>query len=149
MRTGTNYAIGPGSLRTGSGSPFQVFTPFSRAWRDHGWPRPATSPGDARFVADAGDGVDGPHWPAEPDLGDLALPEAGEEAAARRWQEFLDERLDAYAEDRDRPDHHGTSQLSAPLKWGELHPRTILEDLSSERSAGAETFRTEFAWREF
>ncbi|NAZ80724.1 deoxyribodipyrimidine photo-lyase [Kineococcus sp. R8] len=149
VRTGTNYAIGPGTLRTGSGSPFQVFTPFSRAWREHGWPRPAESPGSARFVADAGAGVGGAHWPAEPDLGDLVLPEAGEEAAARRWHDFLDERLDDYAGDRDRPDVNGTSQLSAPLKWGELHPRTILAALSSERSAGAETYRTEIAWREF
>ncbi|NIZ91637.1 cryptochrome/photolyase family protein [Kineococcus rubinsiae] len=149
VRTGTNYSIGPGTLLTGSGSPFQVFTPFSRAWREHGWPRPAVSPGDARFASGAGDGVDGPHWPAEPDLGDLALPAAGEKAALARWHEFLEERIDDYATDRDRPDQNGTSQLSAPLKWGELHPRTILADLSRKRSAGAETYRTEIAWREF
>ncbi|WP_328587573.1 FAD-binding domain-containing protein [Serinibacter arcticus] len=36
-----------------------------------------------------------------------------------------------------------------PLKWGEVHPRTLLADLSRRRSEGATTFATELAWREF
>ena len=149
VRTGTAYAVGPGSVLTGAGRPFQVFTPFSRAWADHGWPRPADSPGAARWVRDGGEGVDGAHWPGEPDLGDLTLPEAGEDAARARWHEFTEHALADYDEDRNRPDHAGTSQLSAALKWGEVHPRTLLADLAGQRSRGAEVFRTELAWREF
>ena len=62
---GTPYAVGPGTLTTGGGTPYQVFTPFARAWRAHGWPRPAAVPGDLRWVRrvdsedlpEVGDGV--------------------------------------------------------------------------------------------
>ncbi|MFD0484152.1 cryptochrome/photolyase family protein [Kineococcus sp. GCM10028916] len=148
VRTGTPYAIGPGTILNGSGKPFQVFTPFSRAWNEHGWPAPAADPGDVDWVHD-GAGVDGSHWPAEPDLGDLELPEAGEDAAFARWHDFLDGALADYDGERNRPDHDGTSQLSHALKWGELHPRTLLAALRAKRSVGAETYRTELCWREF
>ena len=39
--------------------------------------------------------------------------------------------------------------MSAHLKWGEIHPRTMLADLAPLRSKGAATYRTELAWREF
>ena len=51
---GTPYAVGPGTLTTGGGTPYQVFTPFARAWRAHGWPRPAAVPGDLRWVRRVG-----------------------------------------------------------------------------------------------
>jgi deoxyribodipyrimidine photo-lyase len=35
------------------------------------------------------------------------------------------------------------------LKYGEIHPRTLLADLAGLRSAGAATYRKELAWREF
>jgi deoxyribodipyrimidine photo-lyase len=78
----------------------------------------------------------------------LTLPEAGEEAALRRWADFLDH-VASYGEDRDRPGVEGTSRMSVHLKWGEVHPRTLLADLGRLRSAGAETYRKELAWREF
>jgi deoxyribodipyrimidine photo-lyase len=37
--------------------------------------------------------------------------------------------------------------MSTYLKWGELHPRTLLADL--DRSEGAAAYRRELAWREF
>ena len=40
-------------VRTGAGRPYQVFTPFSRAWRDHGWPAPAPTPPTLRWLSDA------------------------------------------------------------------------------------------------
>jgi deoxyribodipyrimidine photo-lyase len=49
VMTGSPYAVTPGRIRTGGGTPFQVFTPFSRAWRDRGWPRPATAPAGLRW----------------------------------------------------------------------------------------------------
>ncbi len=146
VRTGTPYAVGPGTVTKADGTPYQVFTPFSRAWGDHGWPRPAGPPPSglrwARSVASE-------PLPAEPDLGDLRLPDVGEQAALARWHAFVEDDLAEYAELRDRPDLDGTSGLSAHLKYGEIHPRTLLADLGERRGPGVEAFRTELAWREF
>jgi deoxyribodipyrimidine photo-lyase len=88
--------------------------------------------------------------PGDPDLGGVELPAAGEEAALARWREFADRDLARYADRRDRPDLAGTSQLSVYLKYGAVHPRTLLADLGrSGGGAGPTAFRTELAWREF
>ena len=50
VATGTPYAVGPGTLLKADGTPYQVFTPFSRAWRDHGWPGPAPMPRGLRWA---------------------------------------------------------------------------------------------------
>ena len=145
VRTGSPYAVAPGRVRNGAGSPYQVFTPFFRAWVDHGWRGPVEAPPEVGWLA-----LDEPPDVPDPPLPDgLVLPEAGEDAARRRWAEFLDERVGRYDDARDRPGVDGTSRLSAHLKWGEIHPRTMLDDLSRLRSDGAATFRKELAWREF
>ncbi|MEJ7703799.1 MAG: deoxyribodipyrimidine photo-lyase [Geodermatophilaceae bacterium] len=79
----------------------------------------------------------------------MTLPAAGEQAALQRWNDFRDERLTRYAEDRNRPDLPATSRLSAYLRWGCLHPRTPLADLKGRTGKGAEVFGKELAWREF
>ena len=150
VETGTPYAVGPGLVRTKQGEPYKVFTPFARAWREHGWPAPAPRP-------DRLDLVDLPSDDRARSLLDEALaaddlpqlPPAGETAALRRWQEFREDDLTAYRQARDRPAVDGTSRLSAYLKIGALHPRTLLADLAEESGEGADTFRTELAWREF
>ncbi|CAI9399185.1 cryptochrome/photolyase family protein [Nocardioides sp. T2.26MG-1] len=144
VRTGSPYAVAPGRVTTGAGEPYRVFTPFHRAWAEHGWRAPvdAPRPGDWLALDESGEIPD-----ADPPAG-LTLPEAGEDAALRRWADFLD-RVDAYAEDRDRPGVDGTSRMSVHLKWGEIHPRTLLADLARLRSDGAATYRKELAWREF
>ena len=43
-RTGSAYAVAPGRVRNGSGEPYKVFTPFSKAWTDHGWRDPVDPP---------------------------------------------------------------------------------------------------------
>ena len=139
VRTGSPYAVAPGRLTTQGGTPFQVFTPFRRAWLDHGWAGPAPRPTGSPWAHLRSDGI-----PVPPDT-DVRLPPAGEAAALRRWQEFLRDDLAQYATDRDRPDLDGTSRQSIPLKYGELHPRTLLADLP----ASASVFRSELAWREF
>lgn len=150
VETGTPYAVGPGLVVNGSGEPYKVYTPFHRAWREHGWPEPAAYPRKLDLLD-----VDS-HSKAldllEAALGedDLpTMPEAGEKAALQRWRDFRDEALDDYDGDRDKPAIDGTSRLSAYLKIGAIHPRTILADLASKRSQGAQTFEQEIAWREF
>ncbi len=145
VRTGSPYAVAPGRVTSGSGEPYRVFTPFSKAWADHGWRGPVDAPTGAGWL-ELDDTTEIPD-PALPD--GIDLPEAGEAAAARRWRDFLDDRVAAYDTDRDRPGTNGTSHMSVHLKWGEIHPRTMLADLARLRSAGAATYRTELAWREF
>ena len=145
VRTGSPYAVAPGRVTKDDGEPYRVFTPFSKAWAAHGWRGPIDAPTGAGWLALA-DPVDLP----EPSLPDgIDLPEAGERAAHRRWTEFRDERLTSYKTDRDKPGVDGTSRLSVHLKYGEIHPRTLLADLASRTGVGAAAFRNELAWREF
>lgn len=138
VRSGSPYAVTPGRVTKPDGTPYKVFTPFARAWADHGWRKPADT--DASSV----DWIDPPrksHIPKDPAVPDL--PEAGEEAALEAWERFTTERLEDYAEHRDRPDKPGTSWMSPYLRWGCVHPRTLLNDLRPS------AYRTELAWREF
>ncbi|MFC8193636.1 cryptochrome/photolyase family protein [Cellulomonas sp. NPDC057328] len=150
VATGSPYAVGPGLLSTGAGDPYRVFTPFRNAWLDHGWSAPAPRPRDVPWAVVRGDGLpDGPST-------DVRLPAAGEEAALVRWHAFVHDDLAGYREDRNRPDLDTTSVMSPHLKYGEIHPRTMLADLA-EAGRGAAgplaesvtTYRSELAWREF
>jgi deoxyribodipyrimidine photo-lyase len=145
VRTGSPYAVAPGRVTKGDGMPYAVFTPFSRAWAEHGWRAPIEAPRGVSYLS-LDQTADIPDLD-RPDT--LSLPPAGEAAALRRWRAFLADRIDAYEEDRDKPGVAGTSQMSAHLKWGEIHPRTMLADLAHRRSSSAATYRTELAWREF
>lgn len=113
-------------------------------WLDHGWRPPAAPPDDPRWV----------ELPSEPlpevDLPEgLQLPQAGEDAARSVWAEFVSEHVDDYDDERNRPDLDTTSHMSTYLRWGEIHPRTLLADLSGRRSAGAAAYRRQLAWRDF
>ncbi len=168
VATGSPYAVTPGRVRNRSGQGYRVFGPFERAWRAHGWPGPAGEPNDLRLL-DAPAERNGLRQ-AQPPSGEpsatptpeasallerwlddcpIRLPAAGEAAARRAWAEFRTERLDGYAEDRDRVDLPSTSRLSPYLALGVLHPRTLLADLAGRTDPGATRFRSELAWREF
>lgn len=147
VATGSPYAVAPGRVRKGDGTPYRVYTPFFRAWSGHGWRAPAPDPDrwPAWRIEQRGplacDGL-----PDEPAVSG-ELPPAGEAAALERWARFRSQALAAYDEGRDRADLDGTSQLSVHLRWGEIHPRTLLADLDD--SPGHTVFRKEIAWREF
>jgi deoxyribodipyrimidine photo-lyase len=142
VRTGSPYAVDPGSIVKTDGTPFRVFTPYLRAWRTRRLEAPADAPGDVRWV----DSLATEAIPTDPDGVSPHLPEAGERAAHDRLASFV-ERIDRYGEARDRPGDDETSRLSVDLKYGALHPRQVLHGLG--RSAGAAKFRTEVAWRDF
>jgi deoxyribodipyrimidine photo-lyase len=151
VATGTPYAVGPGTVTQPGGEPYKVFSPFFRAWTRHGWPAPAPS----AAVATGGLWTSEVHsegLPPEPDPSEMAgttLPEVGEEAALARWHAFRDGALGGYDSGRDRPDVDGTSALSAHLKYGEVHPRTLLADIAPLGAAAADRYRSELCWREF
>jgi deoxyribodipyrimidine photo-lyase len=145
VRTGSPYAVAPDRVKNGSGRPYQVFTPFSRGWLEHGWRAPVDAPRDVTWLSLSDTvGLPDPELPTG-----LELPEAGEEAARNAWRDYLDERLGDYDRHRDRPDLDVTSHMSVRLKWGEIHPRTLLADLRDRTGKAAVTYRKELAWREF
>jgi deoxyribodipyrimidine photo-lyase len=141
VRTGSPYAVSPGRVTRPDGSPYRVFTPFSRGWRDAGWREPAVRPRAIEWVA-----LDGTGIPKDPALGDTELPDAGEAAAHKRLERFL-KSVNDYANGRDLPAAEATSRLSPYLKYGCIHPRTILAKLPTGK--GASTFQNEICWREF
>ena len=147
VATGSPYAVAPGRVRKGDGTAYRVYTPFYRAWCEHGWRAPAPDPERwPRWRIDergplADDGI-----PDEPSLA-AELPAVGEAAALAQWSRFRSEGLASYDDLRNRADLAGTSNLSAHLRWGEIHPRTLLADLDD--SPAHTVFRKEIAWREF
>ena len=151
VATGTPYAVGPGTIIQRGGRPYTVFSPFFRAWTGHGRPAPAPSAAVATadlWTQDVGT-EELPPEPGAAEMGATTLPEAGEEAALARWRAFRNGALERYDEGRDRPDVPGTSALSAHLKYGEIHPRTLLADIAGLRTAAADRYRSELCWREF
>lgn len=141
VRTGSPYAVAPFRVVKGDGTAYRVYTPFWKVWERHGWREPAAAPanGTKYWKPTAGDGI-----PAVADL-NIALPPAGEEAAWQRWELFRSARLSTYEELRNRPDVDGTSAMGHHLKWGEIHPRSMLAELGPDDV----TFRKELCWREF
>lgn len=156
VASGSPYAIAPGTVRTTSGTGYARFTPFWRSWRAHGWPPPVVTPEVSWCPIPDGVGAQpsavlGTLAPAGvQERVDAAIDAAGgvgETAALDRLDVFLAERIDDYDTARDRPGLDATSHLSADLRWGTIHPRTILARLAE--GPGAEVFAKELCWREF
>lgn len=142
--------VPPGSLRTGQGGPFRVFTPFARAFTREGDPgRSLPAPSSLPPVP----GLEGADsvLPSLRDLGLARNPNllpGGEGAARARLMDFCAAGLEAYERDRDRMDLPGTSRLSQDLHFGFLSPRQAWLAASGSGN-GARAFRNELLWREF
>jgi deoxyribodipyrimidine photo-lyase len=140
---GSPYAVAPGSVVKDDGNPYAMFTPFLKRWRTHAVPAPLEVP-DVQWLGNPDIACDGTPPALDPVC---ELPEIGEDAASARWTEFANGPLDAYDECRDVPSIAGTSHLSADLRWGVVHPRQLLADLSPNKAH--DTFAAELAWRDF
>ncbi len=150
VATGSAYAVAPGRVRKPDGTPYAVFTPYHRGWTAHGWRAPAGPGTEVRWLdpGPLGTHVDPGRLSAAIPVG-MNLPEPGEDAARTTWRKFLGHGMGAYDDERNRPDHPGTSRMSVYLKWGCIHPRTLLQDLGRAHSAGAAAYQRELAFREF
>ena len=149
-----NLVHEPEVIATSAGRPYQVYSPFRRAWER--LPRRVTlpAPGGLR-----GHGIDpgGIPDPASSGLADGTtadpgfLPEPGESAARRRLGRWLERGLDGYRETRDRLDlAEGTSRLSVDLHFGLLSPTEVVERVTAAGAGdGSRTFLNELVWREF
>ncbi|MET1132640.1 MAG: deoxyribodipyrimidine photo-lyase [Aeromicrobium sp.] len=140
------YAVTPGTVRKGDGSAYKVFTPWFRAWQAQGSQPPVTAvrshavpwvrPGGSAPLPEVAEA-------------DIDLPPAGERAARAHWRSWLDDHVEAYDRERDRPDLDTTSRMSVHLKWGTIHPRTLLADLAEQSSTGGRAYQRQLAFREF
>jgi len=143
-------------ILNGSGQPFRVFTPYSKAWTKV--PRPAMSPRPRDLGTPTG--IASLPLPALPDWGlDHASPgllEAGEKSARRRFKIFLSGGLTGYAAGRDLPGGQRTSRISQDLRFGLLSIREVFDEVESATAGlpaagrgSAEKFFSELVWREF
>jgi len=145
--TGSPYAVAPGTLKNKTDTPFQVFSPFHRAWAEVGvrGPAAAVKTADVDWIAaDQRTDIEDP----DPELRGLA----GEKPAGANWHTWLELDRDGvsdYDKNHDFPGPDGTSHLSVALRWGHLHPRTVLADLALKRSKGAVALARQIAWRDF
>ena len=145
VRTGSPYAVKPGRVvKPSDATPYRVYTPFYRAWRTHGYRAPVATPKEIKAPTPPAEYRNFPDFPF-PD--GVHVIEAGEAAALRRFKEFKKKGLDSYDENRNFASIDGTSKMSTYLKFGEIHPRTLLDGLDETKAQ--DTFRKEIAWREF
>jgi deoxyribodipyrimidine photo-lyase len=154
----TRLLYHPEEIRTGGGTPYGVFTPFSRACLARGLPA-APEPAPAWLATGpevASDRLE--DWgllPSKPDWapGLRAAWEPGEAGAEARLAGFLDEALDGYGERRNLPAVAATSRLSPHLAWGEISPARawLAAAAQAERGGGAglRAWVNELLWREF
>ncbi len=147
-----------GTVRTGGGTPFSVFTPFAKALRRAlGRPLPVAAPKRLPPVPEALPLVEVPL----PTLASLGIPgnprvvRGGERNARARLARFVAGGGARYDAERDRMDLEGTSRLSADLKFGTLSVRTVWDAVCRAKEDGrmgeepAEKFLNELCWREF
>lgn len=150
--------LAPGSVLTGQGQPFRVFTPFKRCWLRLAQEAPiqilpvpkkrppcglaftTTTQLDEWVPAQSANTL----WPA------------GSQEAQRRLERFIEQRIAHYHEQRDFPALDGTSQLSPYLAVGAISVRTCFQAaLSANRfewdsgNKGIQTWISELIWREF
>ncbi len=145
IRTGSPYAVAPGRVvKPSDGTPYKVYTPFYKNWCIHGWRAPAKAPKEIKAP------MPPDKYRAFPDFkapAGTTIIEAGELAALERFKAFKKNGLDSYDEKRNLPGVDGTSKMGSYLKFGEIHPRTLLQGLGDSKAH--DTFRKEIAWREF
>ncbi|MBN1583647.1 MAG: deoxyribodipyrimidine photo-lyase [Anaerolineae bacterium] len=154
----------PGVVLKVDGTPYTVFTPFSRKWKTFSPPRVdelCTVPDHLSVLPH----VSSLPIPSQADVADLDLASGldfppGEIEAQRRLDSFItghDPPVYRYAEQRDRLDLNGTSALSPYLRFGMLSARQAIvaayDAIDSAPSVaartGAESWLNELIWREF
>ena len=142
--------VPPGEVRTKTGGPYTVYSPFRRACE--ALPVSDPLPAATRFATH-----DLPRRPLATleRLGFATAQErwpGGEAEARRRLRRFVDEGLRGYADRRDQLGIDGTSRLSADLKFGTLSPRTVVAAVRAAGAGaadGADKFIAELRWRDF
>ena len=137
---------GPEDVLKEDGTPYRVYTPFSKRWLPMEKEQPVGRPKSLKTPSD----IESLPLPAlatwDLEVGDWELPKGGEKSARKRMREALAERIANYDDTRDIPSVPGTSRLSQDLRWGTLSIRELYQEA---RKCGSEQYLKELAWREF
>ena len=139
--------LDPGAVTPTGGDHFKVFSPYHRAWSAARWreevgaPRKLAMPsglaaGELPALEKLTDGEPSPQ--REP---------GGETQARKRMQAFLRDRVDRYDDGHDDLAGHGTSSLSAHMRFGCVSPRELAGAAAQAR--GGEPFVRQLCWRDF
>jgi len=155
----------PDEIRTGSNQPYTVYTPFWRNWSTKAKLNPVeplkNAEGLTKEEQETAQQAGVIDLPTAKDLGFVwdneLVTVPGETAAQEKLEEFCERAISDYQEQRNFPAVHGTSQLSAALKFGVIGVRTVwaaslaaLENSrSDEEQASIQAWQKELAWREF
>ncbi len=148
-----NYLLQPGSVTTGAGQPYKIYTPFWRALLQHmpppeplhpprGIPAPTTWPKSDKLT-------DWGLLPTRPDWakGFAAEWTPGEAGAHDRLEDFRDEAA-RYEARRNLPSIEGSSRLSPHLHFGEITPAQIWHR-AADLGGSVGTFLGEIGWRDY
>jgi len=134
--------------RTRAGEAYTTFSPFHRSWLQEERRAVLDPPSDLPALPT------GLRRGRVPSLRSLGLGEraaaplpGGARPARARLKRFLEERVERYAEDRDRLVPGATSRLSPYIHFGCVSAREIESRLGAGR--GSEAFRRQLAWRDF
>ncbi|MBS2019484.1 MAG: deoxyribodipyrimidine photo-lyase [Deltaproteobacteria bacterium] len=148
----------PGQVLTGSGTPFSVFTPFSRAFAKVVEIGPPTSaPRELPPPVALPPALQKRLAPL-PTAESLGLPSratlvrGGESEAKKRLAEFLRGPAPEYPTGRDEMGRDGTSRLSQDLKFGTLSAKQVWRAAQKALDAHPNAWRifaNELVWREF
>ncbi|MYZ44815.1 deoxyribodipyrimidine photo-lyase [Schauerella aestuarii] len=150
----------PGSVVTGKGEAYKVFTPYARACRERlqsAPPRTVPLPHKQAKAPTSSDAIPKsvPGYHA-PDRALHSMWPAGEDAALARVEAFANDAIAHYKTERDVPAVDGTSRISPYLAAGVISPgqclRTALAANHGELDSGKQgitTWITELLWREF
>ena len=153
----------PGSVLTGSGTGFKVFTPFWRAALKLPVAMPLPSP-TVNWADSISSSEDLDAWLLDPEedprvpdwaVGWEDIWEPGEDGAHGALEAFLEAPVAHYSEGRDIPARRYTSRLSPHLKFGEISPRQVWASAQQRKLSAPEwtsaidKFLAEIGWREF
>jgi deoxyribodipyrimidine photo-lyase len=141
-----SYVQAPGSVLTRSGQPFSVYGPWFRRWSELPVAASLEPPPELRSMSLPASFSPG-RIPEQ--FTGIPLPAPGEAAALRRLEEFAVQRLDSYADRRDRLDGSGGACLSIDFTLGTLSPRVAYHRIAARGNAGARKWIAELAWRDF
>jgi len=136
----------PGEILKGDGTPYRVYTPYSKRWLALPKKEPLARPKGLR-VPKAVKSDPLPTlstWNLPLSAGDHLV--GGEKAARKRMMEALETKIPSYDQARDIPSASGTSRLSQDLRWGTLSIRELYQKASI---SGSLQYLKELAWRDF
>lgn len=145
--------VAPERIRSGSGTPYTVFTPFYRRWRSElllsdPVPTPQFVP-----LAQTQHEPTFPDWPHT----SISIPDSSAAYANRLLNRFAERAITHYTTGRDMLAQAGTSMLSPYIRFGIVSVQTCArmalaaeaQSTIGEGRAGGEVWLSELAWRDF